>query len=150
MHNLVMETTRLGIEVKNLKMRVESLASRLEFNERRARALESVVVYGPPDEIGRGWKPHARRAATRDGATTAVATTLARTKDGATTRAGRTDGVTKDAATTNAAKSRGGTNPDATTLAAKTPDERPGVRNRVRDHSPPLLRRHRRHSGRRL
>src|SRR5436190_4646826 len=44
-HNLVIETTRLGIEVKNLTMRLESLASRLEFNERRARALESVVAY---------------------------------------------------------------------------------------------------------
>jgi len=50
MHNLVLETTRLGIEVKNLKMRVESLTSRLEFNERRARALESVVVYKPSTE----------------------------------------------------------------------------------------------------
>ena len=50
MHNLVMETTRLGIEAKNLKMRVESLASRLEFNERRARALESVVVYKSGDQ----------------------------------------------------------------------------------------------------
>jgi hypothetical protein len=50
-HNLVVETTRLGIEMKNLSMRVESLASRLEFNERRARALESVVVYKPsPDD----------------------------------------------------------------------------------------------------
>jgi hypothetical protein len=49
-HNLVVETTRLGIEVKNLKMRVESLTSRLEFNERRARALESVVVYKPAPE----------------------------------------------------------------------------------------------------
>ncbi len=47
MHNLVVETTRMGIEVKNLKMRVESLTSRLEFNERRARALESVVAYQP-------------------------------------------------------------------------------------------------------
>ena len=46
-HNLVFELTRTGIEVKNLKMRVESLASRLEFNERRARALESVVAYKP-------------------------------------------------------------------------------------------------------
>src|SRR6185503_391640 len=46
-HNLVIETTRLGIEVKNLKMRLESVSSRLEFNERRARALESVVVYKP-------------------------------------------------------------------------------------------------------
>jgi hypothetical protein len=44
-HNLVIETTRLGIEVKNLKMRLESVSSRLEFNERRARALESAVVY---------------------------------------------------------------------------------------------------------
>jgi hypothetical protein len=44
-HNLVFELTRTGIEVKNLKMRVESLVSRLEFNERRARALESVVAY---------------------------------------------------------------------------------------------------------
>ena len=44
-HNLVVETTRTGIEVKNLKMRVESIASRLEFNERRARALEGAVVY---------------------------------------------------------------------------------------------------------
>ncbi len=44
-HNLVLETTRLSIEVKNVKMRVESIASRLEFNERRVRALESAVVY---------------------------------------------------------------------------------------------------------
>jgi hypothetical protein len=49
-HNLVLETTRSAIEVKNLKMRVESLTSRLEFNERRARALEGVVVYKPATE----------------------------------------------------------------------------------------------------
>ncbi len=48
MHNLVVETTRLGIEVKNLKMRVESLSSRLDFDERRARALEGTVQYRPP------------------------------------------------------------------------------------------------------
>jgi hypothetical protein len=54
LHNLVVETTRLGIEVKNLKMRVESLTGRLEFNERRARALESVVVYQSPDQRERG------------------------------------------------------------------------------------------------
>jgi hypothetical protein len=46
-HNLVLETTRLGIEVKNLKMRVESISSRLDFDERRARALEGVVQYRP-------------------------------------------------------------------------------------------------------
>jgi hypothetical protein len=49
-HNLVVETTRMGIEVKNLKMRLESVSSRLEFNERRARALESAVVYKPAPE----------------------------------------------------------------------------------------------------
>ena len=49
-HNLVFELTRTGIEVKNLKMRVESLASRVEFSERRARALESVVVYKRSDD----------------------------------------------------------------------------------------------------
>jgi hypothetical protein len=48
-HNLVVETTRTGIEVKNLKMQVESISSRLEFNERRARALESAVVYKAAD-----------------------------------------------------------------------------------------------------
>ena len=43
----------MAIEVKNLKMRVESLTSRLEFNERRARALESVVVYKPIESAAR-------------------------------------------------------------------------------------------------
>jgi hypothetical protein len=47
LHNLVLEMTRLGIEVKNLKMRVESVSSRLDFYERRARALEGVVQYRP-------------------------------------------------------------------------------------------------------
>ncbi len=47
LHNLVLEVTRLGIEVKNMKMRVESLSSRLDFDERRSRALEGVVLYRP-------------------------------------------------------------------------------------------------------
>ena len=47
MHNLVVEMTRTGIEVKNMTMRVESIAGRLDFNERRARALEAVVQYKP-------------------------------------------------------------------------------------------------------
>ena len=46
-HNLVLELTRSGIELKNMRMRVESLQSRLEFTERRARALEGVVQYRP-------------------------------------------------------------------------------------------------------
>ena len=49
-HNLVVEVTRLGIEVKNVKMRVESLDARVDFNERRARALESAVMYRPAPE----------------------------------------------------------------------------------------------------
>ncbi len=44
-HNLVIETTRLGIENHNLRMKVESLSSRLDFDERRAKALEGVVQY---------------------------------------------------------------------------------------------------------
>lgn len=47
LHNLVLETTRTGIELKNLKMRVEALSSRLDFSERRVRALEGVVQYRP-------------------------------------------------------------------------------------------------------
>jgi hypothetical protein len=62
LHNLVLETTRLGIEVKNLKMRVESLTSRLEFNERRARSLESVVVYRTPADTPRADAPAPRPA----------------------------------------------------------------------------------------
>ena len=49
LHNMVVEMTRLSIEVKNLTMRVESMQSRLEFNERRSRALEGVVAYKPSD-----------------------------------------------------------------------------------------------------
>jgi hypothetical protein len=47
LHNLVLEVTKLGIEVKNLRMRVESMSSRLDFDERRARALEGAVQYRP-------------------------------------------------------------------------------------------------------
>ena len=46
-HNLALEVTRLGIEVHNLKMRAESLSSRMDFDERRGRTLESVVQYRP-------------------------------------------------------------------------------------------------------
>jgi len=47
LHNLVLETTRSSIELKNVKMRVEALSSRLDFSERRVRALEGVVQYRP-------------------------------------------------------------------------------------------------------
>jgi hypothetical protein len=45
LHNMTLEVTRLGIEVHNLKMRVESLSSRVDFDERREKALEGVVQY---------------------------------------------------------------------------------------------------------
>jgi hypothetical protein len=45
LNNIVVELTRLSIENRNLKMRVESLNTRLDFSERRARALEGVVQY---------------------------------------------------------------------------------------------------------
>ena len=49
-HNLVVEATRLSIEVRNLKMQVESLDARVDFSERRARALEGAVMYRPEVE----------------------------------------------------------------------------------------------------
>ena len=68
-HNLVVELTRTGVEVKSLKMRLESMASRLDFDERRARALEGVVQYRagavpplqPPTTPESGRQDHSRR-----------------------------------------------------------------------------------------
>ncbi len=56
-HNLVLEVTRLGVENKNLKMRVESVNSRMDFDERRARALEGVVQYKPGSGPSREPRP---------------------------------------------------------------------------------------------
>jgi hypothetical protein len=56
-HNLVLELTRLGIEARNLKMRLESLSSRMDFDERRARALEGVVQYKPDTGPAREAQP---------------------------------------------------------------------------------------------
>jgi hypothetical protein len=61
-HNMVVEMTRLGIEVKNLTMRVESMQSRLEFNERRARALEGAVVYKPSEPDDTPQRPPVRES----------------------------------------------------------------------------------------
>ena len=72
LHNLVVETTRLSIEVKNLKMRIESLTGRLEFNERRARALESVVVYQPAHDDARSPAPAPARQQTHTQASSAA------------------------------------------------------------------------------
>ena len=50
--NLLVEMTRLSIDMKNFKMRLESVSSRLDFDERRARALngrgsDTVSAPGP-------------------------------------------------------------------------------------------------------
>ena len=73
-HNLVVEVTRNTLEVKSLKMRLESMASRLDFDERRARALEGVVQYRPgavpplqpPTGQDRGRQDHRRDGERRD------------------------------------------------------------------------------------
>lgn len=63
-HNLVVELTRLSIENSNLKMRVESLSSRMDFDERRARALESVVQYKPAPRPGHIERPQSEKPQT--------------------------------------------------------------------------------------
>ena len=69
-HNLVVELTRTGVEVKSLKMRLESMASRLDFDERRARALEGVVQYRPgavpPLQVPSGQEQSRRHDGRRD------------------------------------------------------------------------------------
>lgn len=56
MHNLVVELTRAGIEIRNLKMRLDSIAGRLDFDERRQRAFEGAVQYRKesPERSGGG------------------------------------------------------------------------------------------------
>ena len=48
LNNLVVEMTRLSVDMKNHRSLVESVAGRLDFDERRARALESVVQSRSP------------------------------------------------------------------------------------------------------
>ena len=120
LNNLVVEMTRLSIDVKNHKMQVESIAGRLDFDERRARALESVVEYrtqiapardgagdgdGPADDDAAGpekRKRRRRRGRRRSGA---------RPAEAAGPEAGGTgEGVAADAA---AAGDAGGPSEDA-------------------------------------
>ena len=61
-HNLALEVTRLGIEVHNMKMRVESVSSRMDFDERRGRALESVVQYRQSRPAGHQRPPQPARS----------------------------------------------------------------------------------------
>ena len=61
--NLLVEMTRLSIDMKSYKMRLESVASRLDFEERRARALDG---RRGPDAVS---APGPAAAATPAGAT---------------------------------------------------------------------------------
>ena len=63
-HHLVVEVTRLGLETQTLKMRVESLSSRLDFDERRAKAFEGVSQHRPAPVQRSRPEPSAPRAAT--------------------------------------------------------------------------------------
>ena len=73
-HNLALEMTRLNLEVHNLKMRVESLSSRMDFDERRARALEGVVQYRPQRQPARQAPPTVSATPTAAAAATAAVT----------------------------------------------------------------------------
>jgi hypothetical protein len=66
-HNLVVEMTRTSIDVKTIQMRVESISGRLDFNERRARALEAVVQYRPDAMSERGLGGSAPTAGASEG-----------------------------------------------------------------------------------
>jgi ribonuclease E len=75
-HNLVLELTRVGIENRNLKMRLESLSSRMDFDERRARALEGVVQYRPGTGPSREPQPSRPRQDDRPTPQIDIATTV--------------------------------------------------------------------------
>lgn len=69
LRNMTIEVTRLGIEAHNLKMRVESLSSRVDFDERRTKAFESVVQYRTPaPRPSAGDSPAGAPAAEEEGA----------------------------------------------------------------------------------
>ena len=82
LHNLVLETTRMGIEVQNLRMKLESLSSRLDFSERRVRALEGVVQYRP-EVVDRGVDEERSSVATGStGSTSSAGSTVAGSFEG--------------------------------------------------------------------
>jgi hypothetical protein len=54
LHNLAVEVTKLNLEVQDLKNRNLQLQGRLEFQERREKTLEGMVVYRTDAEGGSG------------------------------------------------------------------------------------------------
>jgi hypothetical protein len=119
MHNLVVETTRLSIEVKTLKMRVESLSSRLDFDERRARALEGTVQYRPAAAPAQGGsEPPAGREDEEGVATESLAARSRRRRRRRGRRGGQRGGMEEPSAgTTTGGESEA---PDATPQQADT------------------------------
>jgi len=138
LHNLVVEFTRATIELKNTKMRVESLASRLEFNERRARALESVVVYKADEPPVASERPANRAFSDRGSSDRGSADSGARFQpDHRANRAGdvrpAAEPTSSGAAVSGApavARPEGGSAPGSS--AAPFPAEGPGQRSRRR------------------
>ena len=110
LQNLLLEMSRTAIEVKSLRMRLESIGSRLEFNERRARDLESAIAF--PASIEKGAGPagarclpdHTRRATTC--AAARGARRVWRRATGRTGPAGRRIGSAKPAAAAPARPAR--------------------------------------------
>lgn len=71
LNNVVLELTRATIEINNLRMRLESMNARQEFNERRSRAFEGLVAApsGPAQAApGAAGAPGSREPVARDGA----------------------------------------------------------------------------------
>jgi len=116
-HNLVVEMTRLGIEVQNLKMRVESVSSRLDFDERRARSLESVVQYRQPAPARSHEERDAAPAAEHEAAPDAAAG--AETREGGTRKRRRRRRRRKPGATLGSSEGESRQTPES------PPDETP-------------------------
>ena len=117
MNNLVVEMTRLSVEMKNHRMRVESVAGRLDFSERRARALEGVVQYREDARAVGG-------AASGDTPDDGTAPKRRRRRRGRR-RPARTDVATPEAAEARAA-TQPGTEPAPEAPEPPAAEERPG------------------------
>jgi hypothetical protein len=124
LNNIVLELTRLGVEVKNLTMRIESMNARQDFNERRARAFEELVT--PPP--GPGVKP-APREGGAEGEDAEARTRRRRRRrgrrrpeEGAETAAGRGEPRPPDAPARTSAVAEG----DEPTLPTPSPPSEPG------------------------
>ena len=110
LNNLVVEMTRLSVDMKNHRSLVESVAGRLDFDERRARALESVVQHRSPQPSP---GEDGERASSTDSGRTRRRRRRPRRRPGAAT--------TSDAGTNNDTATAAGT-PSETAPTAPPPD----------------------------